>query len=601
MQKMIRKLLFVAVILALVSSSFSCVSDSGQEVSMSIYGKYDHVDHPGEYLELKKDGTFYMWTGTGYSGGWEQDGNEIILSGFSFGMAAKFKIEGSTLYDEYGGAWAKQQSSTTTSEASTQEEKPIYNQAFITDQNFEDYSCMPLDEIRIFLAEWNSSLQGQIEDVDSQVFEPAQEIYNAAMTYQISPRVLLATMEKEQRAITSTQLPTNRLTLLMGAGSPSTARRQILYAAQLFRSYLNDLSSKGATVSGWKVSVPKLTEDGVEVTPVNKAVTALFTYTPYAGVQWGGNQPQWGGNYLFYDAWCNKFRFDEEDFKDDKLSTPEPIPEVASISPTRIPSTEREYIDLLPTQVYDRLLSYKLTTVQRQQNWSELDGKWVRWSGYVVNVLPENIVSVRHYKTGLATAVVNFGPEPSERIAGLSKGEEIYFSARLTDYGVITYGDVNRLQGVSLDQGELISRNEIPYLAPIKGIYIETAEARGVVEITNYQFEMGDYGAEVRIQIENLTDKMISPSSRDPRYGVNLALVVTFKDASGNEVDLFGEETRYSGFLEGTGKGRYRIALWIYPADGDEVIINFWFDTYSIEDIRKIASYEIMVEQLWSI
>lgn len=187
--------------------------------------------------------------------------------------------------------------------------KATYNQPFITDRDFKNYSSMSIDDIRSFLTKWNSCLQGQIQDVDGQKFEPAQVIYEAAQKYRISPKVLLATAEKEQCAITSAQLSADRLALLMGAGTRSTARDQISYAAQLFRSYLSDLDAKGATTSGWEVGVTNLTEDGVNVTPANRAVAALFTYTPYAGAQWGGNQPQWGGNYLFYDAWHDKFHF----------------------------------------------------------------------------------------------------------------------------------------------------------------------------------------------------------------------------------------------------------------------------------------------------
>jgi pSer/pThr/pTyr-binding forkhead associated (FHA) protein len=39
-------------------------------------------------------------------------------------------------------------------------------------------------------------------------------------------------------------------------------------------------------------------------------VAGQFTYTPYAGVQWRGNQPGVGGVYLFFDAW-RRFGFGE--------------------------------------------------------------------------------------------------------------------------------------------------------------------------------------------------------------------------------------------------------------------------------------------------
>jgi Mg-chelatase subunit ChlD len=62
------------------------------------------------------------------------------------------------------------------------------------------------------------------------------------------------------------------------------------------------------SASGWQVGVAKLTQDGVNVTPANRAVAGQFTYTPYAGVQWGGNQPAVGGVHLFVAAW-RKFNF----------------------------------------------------------------------------------------------------------------------------------------------------------------------------------------------------------------------------------------------------------------------------------------------------
>lgn len=110
---MIRKIVLTTVILGLVLGSLSCGYGTDQQASLSISGKYNHIDHPGEYLELKKDGSFYMWTGTGYSGEWEQDGNVIVLSGFAFGMAAKFRIDGDTLSDEYGGKWVKEKEKAT--------------------------------------------------------------------------------------------------------------------------------------------------------------------------------------------------------------------------------------------------------------------------------------------------------------------------------------------------------------------------------------------------------------------------------------------------------------------------------------------------------
>jgi hypothetical protein len=48
----------------------------------------------------------------------------------------------------------------------------------------------------------------------------------------------------------------------------------------------------------------------VNVTPTTKAVAGQFTYTPYAGTKWGGNQPKVDGAYLFYEQW-KRFGFDK--------------------------------------------------------------------------------------------------------------------------------------------------------------------------------------------------------------------------------------------------------------------------------------------------
>lgn len=109
---------------------------------------------------------------------------------------------------------------------------------------------------------------------------------------------------------------------LMGCISPNTARQQLTCVAERFRAYQDQLTNTGSTVSGWKVGVSKLTQDGVTVTPATKAVAGQFTYTPYPGVQWGGNQPNVGGTYLFYYGW-SKFNFG--------ISTPNPT---LAVSPT---------------------------------------------------------------------------------------------------------------------------------------------------------------------------------------------------------------------------------------------------------------------------
>jgi Zn-dependent metalloprotease len=192
------------------------------------------------------------------------------------------------------------------------QQQPVYNTAFLTDAQLEDYTSMASEEIRLFLESHNSYFSRPITDVDGVVFDPPQVIAQAAIQYRINPKVLLATLEKESNGVTRSTRPSDTtMRFLMGCVSPSTAREQLTCAAERFRAYHDQLTNTGSTISGWRVGVPKLTEDGVLVTPATKAVAGQFTYTPYAGVQWGGNQPSVGGVYLFYYAW-NEFGFNKQ-------------------------------------------------------------------------------------------------------------------------------------------------------------------------------------------------------------------------------------------------------------------------------------------------
>ena len=190
-------------------------------------------------------------------------------------------------------------------------QQSVYNTPFLTDQQLEDYTSMTVEEVRAFLERHNSYFRQPIQDVDGQTFDPAVVITQAAVQYRINPQVLLATLQKESIGVTRSTRPSDTtMRFLMGCVSSSTAREQLVCAAERFRAYHDQLVQRGATVSGWQVGVAKQTQDGVWVTPATRAIAGQFTYTPYAGAQWGGNQPGVGGVYLFYDAW-QKFGFGE--------------------------------------------------------------------------------------------------------------------------------------------------------------------------------------------------------------------------------------------------------------------------------------------------
>lgn len=166
---------------------------------------------------------------------------------------------------------------------------PPINELCLNDAEFTDFRALNLDLIRAFLEENDSFLQRRIKDVDGVEIDPAEELFQAAQTSQINPRVLLATLQKEQSGITRTEPPpVDRQRLLMGFGAPSTIRDQNKEAAAQFRRDFDHLSRGEPTAGGWQVGVEKQTLDPLPVTPASKAAAVLYSYTPWVGKAFGG-------------------------------------------------------------------------------------------------------------------------------------------------------------------------------------------------------------------------------------------------------------------------------------------------------------------------
>jgi hypothetical protein len=185
------------------------------------------------------------------------------------------------------------------------------SEAFLTDGQLEWGDSMTVPEVRAFLNDWGGYFSVPRADVDGTTFDLAQVVVDAGLTHDINPQVLLTTLQKEHSGITRTTRPTDsQMAYLMGSGQPSTARLQFFDAADRLRDYLTELDTQGFTRSGWRVGVGKATQDNVTVTPANRATAGQFTYTPYAGVEWGGSFDQIGGVFLFAKWWEN-FGFDD--------------------------------------------------------------------------------------------------------------------------------------------------------------------------------------------------------------------------------------------------------------------------------------------------
>ncbi len=183
----------------------------------------------------------------------------------------------------------------------------FYDTAWVDESWLTEEADATVQHIRYFFELNQPCLAEPILDSNGVTIDLAVEIQAAASTYQLDPKVLLAIMEAEQSALS--QCPdATALQNLMGL-EPTTAREQIVDAADLLGASRAALIADGITPNGWATGTPKVTLDGVSVSPANDTLTVLFDYTQYAGEIWGGNQPGENGVQGIYIAYRD-FRLD---------------------------------------------------------------------------------------------------------------------------------------------------------------------------------------------------------------------------------------------------------------------------------------------------
>ncbi len=193
----------------------------------------------------------------------------------------------------------------------------------IADDQMTDYFSMSAARIQEFLDNQPGILKSYIA-ADGRT--AAQVVYDASQASQISPKVLLATIQKESSMITksvfntdaysgSSQYYLDWITFYGWCDTCSTGVNkgfinQIVSTAAAFRRYLDLIASSGTSISGWgptvTKSIPCISSDytngraictpgiNVDIAPTNAATSALYTYTPHPG-----------GNYAFWTIWKN--------------------------------------------------------------------------------------------------------------------------------------------------------------------------------------------------------------------------------------------------------------------------------------------------------
>jgi len=241
----------------------------------------------------------------------------------------------------------------------------IFDKNFlISDEDFTDFNSMNLIEINDFLFQQGTVLPFYQENGET----AAQIIFNAAQKYKINPKVIIATIQKEESLIAAATYNQHALDYAMGYHKPSTFATQVDNGTNLLR-YAFDIK---ASEYGWEVGKPHKTLDNPKyientVTPENAATAALYLYTPYIGGYYQDNVVYIGGNYLFIKVYTRWFGVSQ------KLSSKFPEKNISFYVPEETATT-------LPIKVFNNgeiiwEKDFSLTTILPPKNINIISSK----------------------------------------------------------------------------------------------------------------------------------------------------------------------------------------------------------------------------------
>lgn len=149
----------------------------------------------------------------------------------------------------------------------------------ITDENFHDSASMTVDDVQTFLEQQPGTLATfSAPDHAGAVKSAAQIIVEAASAWGVNPKVILATMQKEQ-SLLSRKSPTDEAyDWAMGCGK---ADSRTFYEYQGFGKQIWGGAEKLSKNGGpWHPGI-QLTIDGNVVLPANSSTYSLYKYTPH--------------------------------------------------------------------------------------------------------------------------------------------------------------------------------------------------------------------------------------------------------------------------------------------------------------------------------
>ncbi|MFA6587733.1 MAG: hypothetical protein WCT08_01550 [Patescibacteria group bacterium] len=177
----------------------------------------------------------------------------------------------------------------------------------ISDEEFIDSGSMSVADVQNFLARRGGTLANrQIEDFNKVTKPVSEAIIEIGKLYNINPKVILVTLQKESSLLTH-QAPSQRLLdYAMGYGCPDSGGcstkaagfyRQMDFATWQFRQYF-DLPGNYSFKAGGTYTFTDLSGSKISTVIIeNQATAGLYNYTPHV----------YNGNYNFYTLYNQWF------------------------------------------------------------------------------------------------------------------------------------------------------------------------------------------------------------------------------------------------------------------------------------------------------
>jgi hypothetical protein len=182
----------------------------------------------------------------------------------------------------------------------------------LTDDDVYNVNGMNFEQMATFLKNKGGTLSDyRTKDTDGVPKTAPEIIWRVSNSYKINPKYMLALLQKEQSLVEDPEPSQKQYDWATGFGVCDSCSmndpaltdykgfaNQLEYAAKQMREkYFMRILTNGQTKSGYAPG--KTTQiDGVDVTPVNAATAALYTYTPHLH----GNENLWS----IWQRWFSK-------------------------------------------------------------------------------------------------------------------------------------------------------------------------------------------------------------------------------------------------------------------------------------------------------